>query len=913
MTTLSPLDFFLVVQTESTVFTGIVSATPAAPYTQISYSGGITGSFGAPLAGQTVFFETTSGGRERGTARLKTWSGGASGTIEIGESDDTGPLIQSGDLIRIINQFRLWPKYPRFIQAGTNVTIFEDYDEAYSNQTNQWRPKAVAGPVGFAFLEGGTAQIKFVGDRSQAMAGGASIASRLWTFRNGSPATSTTQGTEASPVTATYTSPGWHLVTHQVTDSNGNTDIQHTYAVVDNPDNPSVVFTNYDIVSDSYDFQTGGGEMGFTVKGAANTTNFPKEGMVLLVARGDITTPTASWPFRTNVLFSGWILSNTVRQNPETGDVSFRAATIDAIMRNLTMFPVSLSDKTTPTNWTHAKRLDVDRAAYFLYKYRSTLGLMTPIIFSGYSPLIRRQDFGPTDLYSQVQNELMGSILGKVASTHQGVLYHVIDYNVQTTAERATATTRKTLHKGVWVNDVTIDERHDYSQPVNQVKMSGVYYPGGETDDLCPLFSEAPGDAPKVYGKEMNFDRLILASQSELNTRCGYKLAQLTQRYPVYRMQFINDGSFGIVPQDIFPASIEAADNDRSLTFSGNLIPRRMSRSFDHSRGFFMSNVEFEPVTTGPPGVTVDMPCGPPEQKLPTNTVPPVPASSLPGSSALFAATTGTSFYYQPGLTQPWQHRITGLVNPDQLGLLDMIPDPWSAFKQGYNPDNTIVWGSGRGFLVRSKDSGKNWEDRSSYLEPAPAWGGETNTVANTDIMRLSADIFSEDRLYVLAAWQYTGSYHGAVAKSNDGFEFTWYNITGSSQVRPLGMSLDKYNGNTLFITTWESDPTGTLHLRRYNAADMSLTARYSLGIVGPFDANSYYATPFNRLGQNCEVYIYGRMSAPQGFAGTVQVLKNTNCGATGSYSVIENTWDTSICGSFGADEQGYLYAVRNG
>lgn len=913
---INTLSFYLIPQPSTTIFTGRVDSAPASPYVSVDYNTGITGSFGAPIPGQSVWFGSTAGGKERGVRRLRSWSGGATGTIEIDESDDTGPLIQANDHITIKWDFRLWPKYPRFVQSGTEVTIFEDYDIAYTNQTIQWRPVANAGSVAVEFLEGGQAQVSFVGDKSFALAEGATLTSYLWTAYDSTEGTSTSQGTEASPVIFTWTAPGWHLVSLQVTDSNGQTHTNYTWAIIIDPANPeNVAFLDFDNISDSFDFEQGGGECSFVVRGDASISEFPEEALIVHACRGDLTTPTGVWPNRQNTLFVGWILSDSIRQNPFSGDVSFRAGTIDAIMRNLSMFPVSLTDRNTPVDWTQAKNLNVDRAASFLWKYRSTLDIMTPIIPSDFTGLIQRQDFSPTNLYSQLQNELISSILGQVVSSHQGVLYHTIKYNLRNSPERATVDTRKTLHKGVWVDNVTIEEITDYVQPANQVKMSGIFYPGGEVSDICPAFSEAPGDAMKVYGSESNFDRLIILSQSDLNTRCGHALADLNEQYPGYIMRFINDGAFTTVPQELFPAIIESGDNDRAIAFNGNLIPQRINRSYDHVGGYFFIDVSFKPETSGVAGVTVDLPCGPPDQKLP-NTVTPDPPAGIPSQTALIASTTGSSFYFAPGLDQTWEARVNDLTS-DELGIRAIDPDPWTTFKQGYNIETQIVWASGKGFLVRTENTGNNWGRRSSYLEPPPAWSGETGTpTSSIDFLRLSTDIFIEDRLFVLASWQYTGGYHGAVAKTDDGFSFDWFNVTGSEQVRPLGMSLDRGNGGKLYITTWErdSDPTGTIFLRQYNTSDMSLAGKFSLGAatVSDIDSQVYYANPFNRLGQSNEVFVYGRMNNPQVNSGTVHVMLNTNCGATGAYSVIEQSWGADVCGAFGADFDGYYYAVRN-
>jgi len=904
------LAFYLLPQPPTAVFTGRVASAPADPYTNISYNTGVTGSFGAPLPGQTVWFGSTSGGKERGVRRLRSWDAG--GTLTIDESDDVGPLIQANDYITIRWDFRLWPKYPYFLQAGETVTTFEDRDIAFSNQTLNWYPLAVAGPPGVGLIEAGQAAINFVGDMSQALAAGATITNYLWKAWDSVEGTSVSQGTEASPVTFTYTSPGWHLVSLTVTDSNGNSHTAYTWSIVIDPDDPeTVAFIDFDATNDNADFEQGGGACSFAVRGTgATVATFPEECLIIHAVRGDVTTPTGSWPYRTNVLFVGYVLGDSARQDPDTSEVTFRAGTIDTVMRNTSAFPVSLTNKGTPTEWTQGANLTVARVLSYMYKWRSTLDTMTPVILPDYAGLIARQDFGKDRLFDRVNSDLMRSMWGKAVSTHQGVLYHVIDYNLQNATERAAVTTRKILHKGVWIGDVTIEERSNYEWTANQVEMSGVAYNGGDIEQICPLFSQAPGDAMKAYGSQLVYDRLILLNQTDLNVRCGHALAKANHQYPVYRMQFINDGSFTVGPQELFPAVIEAGDNNRGISYTGNLIPRRINRQYDHAGGYFIVSVDFEPESVGEPGVTVEVDCSPPSQKATVTQPPPVADG---GPVALVAGTTGTSFYFEPGLTQPWQRRVNGLADPEQIGFLDIIPDPWSTFKQGYSPDKTIIWGAGRGFLVRSADSGTTWKDRSSYID-APAWPGETGTaLTSVELARLQADIFNENRLFVLARWQYGSDYHGAVYKTTDGFDFTAHNLTGTSQCRPLGMSLDRGGTGALYVTTWENGaPTG-LYLRVYDTADMSLSRRVSLGAAtsADIDAQTYYANPFNRLSAANEVYLFGRMNQPQGLTGTVHIMSNDGGGVTGSYSVVENTWGADRCAAFGADEDNNLYAVR--
>jgi hypothetical protein len=794
MAEISPLEFYLFVLKPPVALTGLVASAPADPYMTIAYNngvtGGVAGSAGVPLAGNTAWFGTAAGGRERGVLRLRSWSPsnptGTAGTLSVAESDDVGPAIQTGDTITIKQDWRLWPIYPRIIQTSdTEFLYLEDYDVGWTDQTVNWRPVAVPGPPAVQRLAGGQAQVQFVGDRSFALAPGATITAWLWTAYGSVEGTSSSQGTEASPVILTYTSAGQKLVSLRVTDSNGKIHIAYTWVFVYDPNAPeNVAYIDFDAVNDNFDFERGGGECSFTVHGGASVADFPQEALVIHACHGDLTTPTGSWPFRTNVLFVGHIQQGTIRQNPRKGDVSFQAMTVDQLLRNLTMFPTRLDDKTGPNRWTTGKNLTVDRVASYLWHYRSTLAMTTPLVPMNYAALLPGQDFGPRDMYSALQDELIASAWGRVVCDHQGVLHLARDYQLMTAAERAAVTTRKTLHKGIWVDDVEIGERQDYALPCNQYKMSGIYYPGSEAASL-PLFSEAPGDAPKPFGSEQSADRLLLTGQSDLNTRCGLALARQNMRYDSVRMKFVNDGSFTVAPQEIFPAIVEPGDNDRGLSWTPDLIPRRISRTYDHAGGYFVSEVEFEPSASGPAGVTVVMPPDPPEPAMPewdqswSDVLVPIwtpPASPTPGAAVAADANLGVYWTLTKG--QTWERRVNGL-GTGQLAFRDLIWDPWWKVKTGgANPEQVILWGCGPGFIVCSEDAGQNWHDLTVYLsDPPNGWSDSpAPTVADLTFKQLHGDIHHQGTFYALAEWQNGGGeWRGWLLKTaGDGQSWTW-------------------------------------------------------------------------------------------------------------------------------------------
>jgi hypothetical protein len=826
MAELAPLEFFLIVQRPATIFAGRVNGAPTDPYMDITYDG-VTVSEG-PVAGQTVWFGTTAGGRERGILRLRTTSiatGTSSGTLSVAESDDVGPQIADDDHLTIKEDFRLWPIYPRAVQiSDVDAVMYEDWDVAWTDQTVDWRPVAVAGPPAVGELEAGSCALSFFGDRSFALAPAATLDTHLWTADGSVEGTSASQGTTGTPVTFTWNAAGDYLISLQETDSNANSHTNYTRAFVIDPANiEDIAYIDFDSYGDHGSIQSGGWECSFTVKSDCEIADFPEGALVLLVARGDQTTPTASWPYRENVLFAGYIQGDSIRQNPHTGYVSFRASTIDGLMANCTLWPVSLTDMKGPNEWMMASHLTTDRALSYLWHYRSTLSLMTSIQPCNYTPEIARQDFAPENLLTASRG-LMKDAFGIVCSSHQSVLYHTLEHQLMTDSERAGAVTRKTLDSSLWADDVDIEERGDYSWPVGIVKADGVYYPGSEAE-VVTFFSEAPGDAPKVFGREEGMSGLILSAQADLNVRCGRMLGRRTLRYPTMRARFFNDGSFGLVPQDVFPLTIEPADNYRALDWEPTALVKRVNRRFDNEQGLISYEVEFEPIATGTAsGATVDMPSEPPEAERPTwDPPPPTPWTppANPIAEAAVAADATVGHFWTPNGGTSWDERNAGLETT-QLAFRDLIWDPWWRVKTGgHNPAQAILLGCGVGFVAVSDDAGQNWQDMTpNFSDPPNTWGDATGAVA-TDLtyIQLHGDIHNRDVFYGLAEWESTGSlWRGWLFRTDDNFvTMAWTSLTSAPSGYTPGATYtfdfatdgqQEWAANTAWIAGAHDDPT---------------------------------------------------------------------------------------------------------
>lgn len=756
---------------------GTVSSDPIEPFMDVYYQGAATGTSsiygtsGAPIVGNTVEFSQPNGA-VLGRIRLRGWDHGLpTGYINVAENDDFMPLVKAGDTIRVYQRFDPFAVSPRPVKIGGVVTLYEDYDVAYTDQTDKYPPVAVAGIPSVSFLENGTATANFYGNHSYAVASGASISSWLWTADGSVEGTSSAEGTDGIPVVFTFTQPGQYLVSLQVSDTNGKAHTAYTWALVVNPDEPEpIAYTNLGKYSDTQDYRNGGGSASISIYGVADSVTFPDSGMVVVAARGDdIVGGVHPAQDRDNILFVGYIKNGTISYSYEVQTLSLKLQTIDGVMRQIKTFPVSLHYNSTPSTWLQAKDLCADNAAIHFLHWRSTVLNITPYFGMNYDALIVRQDFNGGDAYSEI-DRLYQDAWGHVAGDARGWLVGERDYQLMTTGtERASTDTGIVLTKDDWLNSISITEVGSFGKQTSRVSQDGVYFSG--SGDPVPLFSTAPGDIPKDFGREVQKSGLILTTQEDLNVRCGLALAKETMKYPSISTTFINDVRFFTSPQRRFKLVIEAADNLRGLEWTATVVPRHVSRRYVPSAGYFLTQVRFEPDAVGAPGVTVTMPA-----------MPVVPGGGEPtasGTSALVAA--GSLWVANENMD--WQQSgVTGSV-------YSLLADPYIGI--GGVPPN--IWYGGDGFIRWTDVPLSGYTNVTPTGTPLNVWGDTSvPDFNNVKFSHAVADVTAQGSVFAVAQWDESGGNHRfEIIKSNDGgltwFDGYWWMANGLSPSNVYG------------------------------------------------------------------------------------------------------------------------------
>lgn len=652
-----PINFYLAVFRPKTVWTGNPTRVPptGTASIQIDFMNGasVTGTYGLAI-NETVWFGSGTNQYDIGKARLRSYGvntfNNATGTFTVGTNDDTTPYINTGTYITIKEEFRLWSIYPRAVEVGGVPFLWEDFDVGYNGDNHIFPPVAVAPPPAVKFLVNGSAVVNFTGDKSWQVDGHA--LSYLWTAEGSVEGTSTAQGTAGSPVQFTWTQAGTYIVSLEVVDTiNGKAHTAYTNVYIFSKYSPELpnngsYFTTFDSASMQGDWQRGGWDMSFTVYGHADKSYFPEGTQVVVFTDGNLTTRTATWPHRDNILFVGNITKGSVSADWQPRNpVKFTAATIDDQLRNLTFYSAIMYDvSTTPTNWTEVQGLNIPKLFRYLAVQRSTLAAVAPFLYFNFTRYVKTRDLGAGNIWSIFDTNAK-ACLANISCSAQGVVYTEVDYQLMLSQERTAITNRKSLDDTSWIDATEASELHNWARPVNSLKVDGVYYPGdGNADHQVPLFSLAPGFRSHDTGQMATRSGLLLANQPDLNARSGRLLAKMNNIYPNFTAQFVNEGSFDISPQETYTVTDA---NDRFSFNRIKMLPRRVSHTLSAKDGVLRSRVDFEPEVFGRSGTTFTMrvpqPTTSPNPNPPPSPISPPPIGTVPTQPPIIILAFGMS------------------------------------------------------------------------------------------------------------------------------------------------------------------------------------------------------------------------------------------------------------------------------
>lgn len=679
--------WFLAVHVPGSVVQGVIAGPPGAyPATHLNLST-LSGNSATVEPGMTLLIGTAPGASDKGRLRVNR-AMSASNIIPTAEYGSGLIVPQAGYYATVINQFLPWTIHSKY---NTAASIWEVDGEPLGNQLIDWGPQVNMGPPLVGFLEDGSLSPNdeyvftgsFVGNRTVFMGGSGS--SYLWTFPNGSTATEV--GTPLAPVTTNLSSAtrNGEYFSLKVTDANGASAIGRRLMFLFN-DRSEPMRVEFGEVGGG--ITTGGYETEIRATGGIDFTNVPDMAEIVIFEEASFGNTASeiggNFPYRSNIVFRGWIIGETVRINPFDGDVLFRAATIDRILRETESYDAFLADTryagVSASNSVPASFLTIDKAAWYLLNKRSTVGQIVDWEpargMASANDLVIFQDLPRSTLWEQItQNYRDKGILGYVAADMQSNLYAMADVMITGGSQgipMAMDITRADRRDQIVINRSPADTN-------SEVQLYSV-------SSATPYGAQSPGDVAGYFGRRAEHSRGLFVDQQTLTTWAGNYRAKLNSRIKSVIVPLAGNFRHDPVPQSRVRMSLSAIDNPRGLIWNNKeFLGKQLRMTYDALAGGTVSEIEVEENVNGFGGSAITFPRisvlpgpepGPEWPPFPEPDPTPGPGSGVGTALRLANNHVGLTSNLSAGPSTHWVSKMGNLAGMG-LTIYDLILDPW--------------------------------------------------------------------------------------------------------------------------------------------------------------------------------------------------------------------------------------------
>jgi len=334
------------------------------------------------------------------------------------------------------------------------------------------------------------------------------------------------------------------------------------------------------------------------------------------VALIDLPDVGGNYPYRGNVLMEGWIVAETVRKNPETGEIEFTVNTLDGVLRTLEGYPVALTNRsTTPTlSWEDAKRLTMNTGTLHFVLWRSNIADIVDVMFQDYGPphtaIMKYLTLDRASVFDQINGHWQRSIAGWVACDLQSAFYCEMDAVIDETV-RAQVPTGWTMAKATDLRD-ELEIPRTVVKSNSQTVLYAVAY-------RKPLGSKSPGDPHGYQGFTREITEgmvgplvggdLSSPDQDTLNTWAGNLRAKANNVYKGVTHRLTGNWRIDPVPQAYFVESFASGDTIRGITLTDqNFIPRELRLRYNDRSWSLLSELTADAETVGIGGVAIEFP-----------------------------------------------------------------------------------------------------------------------------------------------------------------------------------------------------------------------------------------------------------------------------------------------------------------
>jgi len=646
------------------------------------------------IDGMTVLVGSSYGAWDKGVFRLRGHQsvGPATTTLDIGTSSEVRGNVVDDDYVVVLDELRLWQRFGRIEMAGDDPVWYKDYDIAWEDlggndaerRLAMMPPVPIMGPHGVKFVEIGGSASQFYFDWSDSYATAVGTAITTWN-------SSGEQDHAGTKWTSVAETPGWQTtnaisglrgfrVTLQLSDGHGNattlpyrSGYRYVFTLrrpgetqVGDPPNAEPI-TEFSVASVAGSVEQGFWRSTLTVFGSvAANYNIMPEALVILFTE-DVYGSTAGsvGPIsdRENILMIGRVVEDTIRKDPETGDVTFDVASPGAEAAMYHNYSIVVQNDDAGTSWIDTPDLTVDRAVHYYLTWHTTLHQITDVYQTDDTKEIYAQDFSSGTIHGTLNQFLYDRLFARMLGDKYGRLWCDVDAQEQVFGS---VTSLWTMQQSDWLDEVQVRQR--IQDPVSAVDCGGLAYAAGE---VTPYLSRAPGLFIKYRGTRQESTSLVTTAQAALNTVTGRHLNALNYEFEVDFALVGNWRYLDIAPQRVVNVGTLVTDRE---TLTGNYIVRAVANNYEPEAGTIFTTIQVEQeMDDGVVGVTIPIPEAMPGKEYAPRyyggfgTIAPIAGALVPGEPP--ADPSGPQFYVSGGY---WTDDITAnppVWNADAHGL----------------------------------------------------------------------------------------------------------------------------------------------------------------------------------------------------------------------------------------------------
>lgn len=535
---------------------------------------------------------------------MVAWIGSSAGKYDYGQVrvrkaltadkvfiNEVSEIAWANDLhVTIVDEMGLFPKH---LYIDENADVFMDRDIEYTDQHEVFDPVPIMGCNAVLDVESYPVTVKFPGaDRSWVI--GSTIVSHLWTATAGTLTNETTD--DPTLTIASYPANGLIRVAYTPTTDAGASFTGYRYVkVYDATHRPVEVFQ---LMNCQGDFSSGGFSFEVVLYTEVTRDDIRDRAPIVLSRKdyyGDDEISLGQLEGRENIEACGWVDGESIVYDPEAGTVSFSVQGPQFWMEKINAYPtgVRIANKATGS-WTLIPGLTVDRGLWHFLHWRTTATAILDVTLTGDGRYASEVSSPQSSLWGQIVEMAGTSIFATGGFDQYGRLFISIDPQMTPVADRTAIPILQDFQTDEWEGQIQIQRR--IVSDVAQIYFSGIAVDISGKGKA--YFSLSPGHMFRRYGSIMTVERILLTDQTHSNDLCGLLAGWKNNQYPKIQINLAqNNPMFTLFPPQYGHIDIAAADTERGIERSLDLVPRTITRVFDSESGVISTQITFEAAT----------------------------------------------------------------------------------------------------------------------------------------------------------------------------------------------------------------------------------------------------------------------------------------------------------------------------